>query len=102
LRAGYAPGWLSARVSVIKEQLLAEESYIPVVVFSFLTLYGVISGRSAYQIWMIAFLPTIPYLLRSVVLKILRGRVHELVRDSYDNFVILLYFIMSTLVLWNI
>lgn len=77
-------------------------TYIPIVVFSFLTLYGVISGRSAYQIWMIVFLPTTPYLLRSVVLKILRGRVHELVRDSYDNFVILLYFIMSTLVLWNI
>jgi hypothetical protein len=28
LRAGYAPGWLSARVSVIKEQLLAEESLL--------------------------------------------------------------------------
>jgi len=77
-------------------------TYIPVVVFSLLTLYGIISGRSAYQIWVIAFLPIVPYLLRSVVLKILRGRVHELIRDSYDNFVILLYFIISTLVLWNI
>jgi len=27
-RAGYAPGWFSARVSVIKERLLAVESWI--------------------------------------------------------------------------
>ena len=77
-------------------------TYIPVVVFSLLTIYAVIAGRSAYPIWMFIFLPIVPYLLRSVVLKILRGRVHEIIRDSYDNFVLLLYFLVSTLVLWNI
>lgn len=77
-------------------------TYIPVAVFSLLTIYGVVSRRSAYPMWMFVFLPIVPYLLRSVILKILRGRVRELVRDSYDNFVILLYFFVSTLVLWNI
>lgn len=77
-------------------------TYVPVAVFSLPTMYGVISGRSAYPIWMFIFLPIVPYLLRPIVLKTLRGRVHELVRDSYDNFVLLLYFFMSTLVLWNI
>ena len=76
-------------------------TYIPVAVFSLLTIYGVISGHSTYPIWMLVFLPIVPYLLRPVVLKILRGRVHELVRDSYDNFVLLLYFFVSTLVLWK-
>jgi len=76
-------------------------TYIPVVVFSLLTIYAVIAGRSAYPIWMFIFLPIVPYLLRSVVLKILRGRVHEIIRDSYDNFVLLLYFLVSTLVLWK-
>ena len=77
-------------------------TYVPVAVFSLSMIYGVISGLSAYSIWMFIFLPIVPYLLRPVVLKILRGRIHELVRDSYDNFVLLLYFFVSTLALWNI
>jgi len=76
-------------------------TYIPVLAVSLLMIYGVISGSSAYPIWMVVFLPIIPYLLRPVVLKILRGRLHELVRDSYDNFVLLVYFLVSTFVLWG-
>jgi hypothetical protein len=75
-------------------------TYVPVAVVSLLTMYGVLSGRSAYPIWMAVFLPIVPYLLRVPILKILRGRVHELVRDSYDNFVLLVFFVMSTIVLW--
>ena len=75
-------------------------TYAPVVVLSLLMVYGVLSGRSAYPIWMAVFLPIVPYLLRVPVLKILRGRLHELVRDSYDNFVLLVFFLVSTLVLW--
>ena len=77
-------------------------TYIPVVIVSLLMIYGVLSGRSMYPIWMVVFLPIIPYLLRVPLLEILRGRVHELVRDSYDNFVLLVYFLMSTIVLWII
>jgi hypothetical protein len=76
-------------------------TYIPVVTVSLLMIYGVLSGRSMYPTWMIVFLPIVPYLLRVPLLKILRGRLHELVRDSYDNFVLLVYFLMSTIVLWN-
>ncbi|MCX6058742.1 MAG: hypothetical protein NTW69_11395 [Chloroflexi bacterium] len=76
-------------------------TYIPVAISMLLMLYGVFSGRSAYPIWMVIFLPIVPYLLRIPILKILSGRAHELVRDSYDNFVLLLFFIMSTIVLWN-
>ena len=76
-------------------------TYVPVAFFSLPTIYGVVSGRSAYPIWMFIFLPIIPYLLRPIVLKVLRGRVHEHIRDSYDNFVLLLYFFVSTLVLWK-
>jgi len=75
-------------------------TYVPVAIVSLLTIYGVLSGRSAYPIWMVVFLPIVPYLLRVPVLKILHGTVHELVRDSYDNFVLLVFFIVSTMVLW--
>jgi len=75
-------------------------TYAPVVVLSLLMVYGVLSGRSAYPIWMVIFLPIVPYLLRVPVLKILRGRAHELVHDSYDNVVLLVFFLVSTIVLW--
>jgi hypothetical protein len=75
-------------------------TYFPVAIAMLLMLYGIISGRSAYPLWMVIFLPIVPYLLRAPVLKILRGKTHELVRDSYDNFVLLAFFLVSTLVLW--
>jgi hypothetical protein len=75
-------------------------TYAPVVILSLLMVYGVLSGRSSYPIWMVIFLPIVPYLLRVPILKILRGRLHELVRDSYDNFVLLVFFLVSTIVLW--
>lgn len=76
-------------------------TYIPVAIAMLFMLYGILSGRSAYPLWMAIFLPVIPYLLRVPILKITRGRAHELVRDSYDNFVLLIFFLMSTIVLWN-
>lgn len=76
-------------------------TYFPVAIAMLLMLYGIFSGRSAYPLWMVIFLPIIPYSLRIPILKILSGKTHELVRDSYDNFVLLLFFIMSTIVLWN-
>jgi hypothetical protein len=76
-------------------------TYFPVAVTMLLMCYGIISGHSSYPLWMVIFLPIIPYLLRAPILKILRGRIHELVRDSYDNFVLLVFFLLSTIVLWG-
>lgn len=76
-------------------------AYAPVAAAMSLMLYGIVTGRSAYLLWMAIFVPIVSYLLRVPVLKTLRGRVHELIRDSYDNFVLLMYFFVSTLVLWK-
>jgi hypothetical protein len=76
-------------------------TYVPVAVASLLMLYGVFSGRSAYPLWMAPFLPIVLYLLRVPILKLLRGRLHELVRDSYDNSILLVFFLLSTILLWN-
>ena len=76
-------------------------TYIPVAIASFFMVYGVVTAHSAYPIWMVIFLPIVPYLLRPVVLKIIRGRVHEIIRDSFDNFVLLVFFLISTIVVWN-
>ena len=82
-------------------EALVQVTYVPVAFLSLLMLYGVLSGRSAYPVWMVLFQPIILYLLRGPVLKVLRGRANELVRDSYDNFILLVFFIMSTIVLWG-
>lgn len=91
--AGKAGGALFSRLVLI--------TYIPVTIASLLMLYGILSRRSAYPIWMAVFLPVIPYLLRIPILKILPSRVQEVIRDSYDNFVLLVFFVLSTIVLWN-
>jgi len=50
---------------------------------------------------MVIFLPIVIYLLKTPVMRILRGRVKELINDSYDIFFIFIFFILPTVVLWN-
>ena len=77
-------------------------TYIPVAIASLLMLYGILSGRSSYPRWLVLFLPIVPYLLRTPILKIVGGSAREILRDSYDNFVFLVFFLVSTIVLWNL
>jgi hypothetical protein len=80
---------------------LVNITYVPVVMSSLMMLYGIVSGRSLYPRWMVIFLPVIIYLLKTPVVGILKGRPRELVNDSYDNIVLLVFYLISTLVLWN-
>jgi len=82
-------------------QRLTTIIYLPVVIFSLMMIYAILTGRSLYPIWMVVFLPTVLYLLKSPVLKLLKGRLQELITDSYDNLILLVFFVLSTLVLWN-
>jgi hypothetical protein len=50
---------------------------------------------------MLFFLPIILYLLQKPILWILKGRVRELVNDSYSNIILLVFYLVSTSVLWN-
>ncbi|MBM4461356.1 MAG: hypothetical protein FJ011_26970 [Chloroflexi bacterium] len=75
--------------------------YIPAAISSLMMFYGIVAERSFYPRWMIVFLPVIVYLLKSPVIRITTGRVRELLNDSYDNVALFIFFIISTLVLWN-
>jgi len=75
--------------------------YIPVVVFSLMMIYAILTRRSLYPIWMVAFIPTVLYLIKTPVLKLIKGRPQQLITDSYDNLILLVFFVLSTLVLWN-
>jgi hypothetical protein len=50
---------------------------------------------------MFVFLPVIIYLLKTPVVRILKGRLREWINDSYDNIVLFIFYLVSTLVLWN-
>jgi hypothetical protein len=64
-------------------------------------LYGIVTGQSMYPRWMVIFLPIIIYLLKTPVTRILKGRLREIINDSYDNIVLFVFYILSTAVLWN-
>ena len=75
--------------------------YIPVAISNVMMLYGIVSGRSLYPKWMVVFLPVIIYLFKMPVVWLLKGRLRELVNDSYDIVVLFVFYLISTVVLWN-
>jgi hypothetical protein len=83
-------------------QRLVYITYVPVGISSLMMLFGIVTGRSLYPRWMFIFLPLIIYLLKTPLVWILKGRLRELVNDSYDNIVLFVFFLISTLVLWNV
>jgi hypothetical protein len=80
-------------------QRLVYITYIPVVISSLMMAYGILSGRSLYPRWMALFLPVVIYLLKTPVLRLLRGRARELVNDSYDNFSLFVFYVICAVVL---
>jgi hypothetical protein len=89
------------RLGNVFYQRLVRITYIPVAIASLMMLYGIITGQSRYPRWMVIFLPIITYLLRTLILRILRGHFREIVNDSYDNIILFVFFLISTIVLWN-
>jgi len=76
-------------------------TYIPVAISSLMMLYGIVAGRSMYPRWMVVFLPIVIYLLKTPVTRILKGQLQEIINDSYDNVVFFVFYVLSTVVLWN-
>ena len=82
-------------------QRLVYITYIPVVILSSMMVYGIVSGRSLYPRWMVVFLPIVIYLLKTPITRILKGHLREIINDSYDNIVLFVFYVLSTIVLWN-
>ena len=82
-------------------QKLIKITYIPVAIFSLMMIYGIITGLSLYPRWMVVFLPIFIYLLKTPVIRILKGHLKEIINDSYDNLVLFIFYVLSTIVLWN-
>lgn len=89
------------KLGTIFFQRLIYITYIPVAIASLMMLYGITLERSMYPIWMVVFLPIVIYLVKNPVMQILKGRLQEIINDSYDNVVMFVFFLLSTIVLWN-
>ena len=76
-------------------------TYIPVIISSLMMVYGILTAKSLYPWWMVFFLPVIIYYLKTPLVRLLKGRLRELVNDFYDNIVFLVFFLISTVILWN-
>lgn len=82
-------------------QRLVYITYVPAAISSVMMLYGIVAGKSMYPRWMALFLPIVIYLLKSPVTRILKGHFKEIITDSYDNIALFVFYVLSTLVLWN-
>lgn len=82
-------------------QRLVYITYIPVGISSLMMIYGIVAGRSMYPRWMVVFLPIVIYLLKTPVIRIMKGHLQEIINDSYDNIVLFVFYVLSTVVLWN-
>lgn len=82
-------------------QTLVNITYIPVAIFSLMMVYSIVAGRSMYPRWMVVFLPIVIYLLKTPVTRVLKGHLQEIVNDAYDNIVLFVFYVLSTVVLWN-
>jgi len=82
-------------------QRLVYITYIPVAISSLMMIYGIVTGQSMYPRWMVVFLPIVIYLIKTPITRVLRGRLREIVNDSYDNVVFFVFFLLSTVILWN-
>jgi hypothetical protein len=91
-----------ARLGSAFFQRLVSITYIPVAISSLLMLYAILAGKSLYPRWMVIFLPIFIYLLKAPVMRILKGRLKEIINDSYDNIVLFIFYILSTVVLWDL
>lgn len=76
-------------------------TYVPVTISSVLMFYGIVFGKSLYPRWMVVFLPIVIYLLKLPIIRLFKGRLKEIISDSYDNIVFFIFFVLSTIILWN-
>jgi uncharacterized protein DUF6796 len=81
--------------------LLLQITYIPVAIATVLLVYAILFRPTRYPRWMILFIPTFLYLAQEPIVAALSGVAKVIVSAGYSNLIILLFYAVSTVVLWN-
>ncbi|GAA0725762.1 hypothetical protein GCM10009430_31920 [Aquimarina litoralis] len=89
---------LSERINEIMRLIV----YPFVAVLSFLFIYPVWKRRTLYPRGILFFFPLIPFLVEDLVTKYLPNHIWIIVKGGYLNIILTLFFIASSIALWNI
>jgi len=81
--------------------LLVKILLIPGIVATLLFVYTVFFRRTHYPRWIIIFFPMFLYLLDDLIVERLHGGLKMIIQGGYANLIMLLFFAISTIVLWN-
>ncbi len=81
--------------------LLIKITYLPVVIITVLFVYSVLFRKTLYPRWIIPFFPVFPYLFEGIVSQHLSGTLQVIIAGGYKNLIMLLFYLASTIVLWN-
>jgi hypothetical protein len=81
--------------------LLLQITYVPVAIATVFMIYAILFRPTRYPRWMILFIPTFLYLVQEPIVAALSGVAKVVVRAGYDNLIVLLFYAVSTVVLWN-
>lgn len=68
---------------------------------SYVFISEVWKKKTLYPRWIILFFPLIPFLLEGLITKSLSGRIWVVIAGGYLNLIIILFFLASTIALWN-
>ena len=68
---------------------------------SVLFIYQVWKKNTLYPRWIILFFPLIPFLIQDFICKNLSGNIWIIVCGGYLNHILIIFFIASTIALWN-
>ncbi len=72
------------------------------ILLSYLFISQVWKRKTLYPRWIILFFPLIPFLFQGLFDKFLSGSVRIVIIGGYLNLIIVIFFIASTIALWNV
>jgi hypothetical protein len=73
----------------------------PAIISTVMMVYGILTGQSMYPRWMAIFVPMVMYIFKIPLRRIFKGRLQEFFNESYENLVLFVFFVLSTVILWN-
>ncbi len=68
---------------------------------SFVFIWQVWKKKTLYPRWIILFFPLVPFLFQGLIGKVLSGSLWVVIMGGYLNLIIVIFFMASTIALWN-
>ena len=81
--------------------LLVQILTIPGVIAAILFVYAILFRKTHYPKWIVVLFPLFLFLLKDMIVEGLTGMSKAVLNGGYENMIMLLFFLVSTIVLWN-